>query len=63
MRLLQKELEEEAARLPKANPIPCTTDYVVIPPKPEPKHCTKPEGFQLQSLIRHKEEMGTRKNG
>lgn len=28
-----------------------------IPPKPEPKHCTKPEPFQLESLVRHEEEM------
>ena len=28
-----------------------------IPPKPEPKQCTKPEPFQLESLIRHEEEM------
>ncbi|KAK7281734.1 hypothetical protein RIF29_09976 [Crotalaria pallida] len=40
--LLQKQLEEERARVPKANPYPYTTDYPVIPPKPEPKHCTKP---------------------
>ena len=28
-----------------------------IPPKPEPKQCTKPEPFQLESLVRHEEEM------
>ncbi|CAL9777041.1 unnamed protein product [Musa acuminata subsp. burmannicoides] len=55
--ILQKELEEERARIPKANPYPYTTDYPVIPPKPEPKHCTKPEAFQLESLVRHEEEM------
>lgn len=27
-----------------------------IPPKPEPKPCTKPEPFQLESLVRHEEE-------
>lgn len=28
-----------------------------MPPKPEPKQCTKPEVFQLQSLVRHEEQM------
>lgn len=28
-----------------------------VPPKPEPKQCTKPEPFQLESLVRHEEEM------
>jgi len=28
-----------------------------MPPKPEPKQCTKPEPFQLESLVRHEEEM------
>lgn len=28
-----------------------------VPPKPEPKPCTKPEPFQLESLVRHEEEM------
>ncbi|XP_074579240.1 protein TPX2 [Curcuma longa] len=58
--LLQKELEEERARIPKANPYPYTTDFPVMPPKPEPKQCTKPEGFQLESLIRHEEELQRR---
>lgn len=31
--------------------------FVQIPPKPEPKACTKPEPFQLESLLRHEEEM------
>ncbi|XP_016649120.1 PREDICTED: protein TPX2 [Prunus mume] len=53
----QKQLEEERARVPKANPYPYTTDYPVIPPKPEPKQCTKPEPFQLESLVRHEEEL------
>ncbi|KAG6661527.1 protein TPX2 [Carya illinoinensis] len=57
MELMQKQLEEERARVPRANPYPYTTDYPVIPPKPEPKHCTKPEPFQLESLVRHEEEM------
>ncbi|KAF9589685.1 hypothetical protein IFM89_027213 [Coptis chinensis] len=55
--ILQKQLEEEQARIPKATPYPYTTDYPVIPPKPEPKQCTKPEPFQLESLVRHEEEM------
>ncbi|KAL2245824.1 UNVERIFIED_CONTAM: Protein TPX2, partial [Sesamum indicum] len=55
--LMQKQLEEVRARVPKAHPYPYTTDYPVIPPKPEPKPCTKPEPFQLESLMRHEEEM------
>ncbi|KAL3645451.1 hypothetical protein CASFOL_010631 [Castilleja foliolosa] len=55
--LLQKQLEEERARIPRAHPYPYTTDYPVLPPKPEPKPCTKPEPFQLESLLRHEEEM------
>ncbi|XP_030932519.1 protein TPX2-like isoform X2 [Quercus lobata] len=55
--LMQKQFEEERARVPKANPYPYTTDYPVVPPKPEPKQCTKPEPFQLESLVRHEEEM------
>ncbi|XP_033517416.1 protein TPX2-like isoform X2 [Nicotiana tomentosiformis] len=55
--LLQKQIEEERSRVPKAIPYPYTTDYPVIPPKPEPKHCTKPEPFQLESLLRHEREM------
>ncbi|CAJ1978904.1 unnamed protein product [Sphenostylis stenocarpa] len=57
MELLHKQLEEEIARIPKANPYPYTTDYPVVPPKPEPKKCTRPEPFQLESLVRHEEEM------
>ncbi|XP_021681206.2 protein TPX2 isoform X2 [Hevea brasiliensis] len=57
MDLMQKQLDEERARIPKANPYPYTTDYPVIPPKPESKPCTKPEPFQLESLVRHEEEM------
>ncbi|XVE49964.1 hypothetical protein DITRI_Ditri01bG0123800 [Diplodiscus trichospermus] len=55
--IIEKRFEEERARVPKANPYPYTTDYPVIPPKPEPKQCTKPEPFQLESLVRHEEEM------
>ncbi|KEH41449.1 TPX2-like protein [Medicago truncatula] len=50
----------EATRVPKANLYPYTTDYPVVlksHQKPEPKHRTKPEPFQLESLLRHKEEM------
>ncbi|WVZ66041.1 hypothetical protein U9M48_015318 [Paspalum notatum var. saurae] len=54
--LLHKKMEEEKARLHKANPYPYTTDYPVVPPKPEPKPCTRPEGFQLESLVRHELE-------
>ncbi|XWS63433.1 hypothetical protein CRYUN_Cryun06bG0096600 [Craigia yunnanensis] len=57
MKIIEKQIEEERARVPKANPYPYTTDYPVIPPKPEPKQCTKPEPFQLESLVRHEEEM------
>lgn len=57
MELMQKQLEEERARVPKAIPYPYTTDYPVLPPKPEPKPCTKPEPFQLESLVRHEEEL------
>lgn len=28
-----------------------------VPPKPDPKECTQPEPFQLESLIRHENEM------
>lgn len=53
----QKQMEEERARILKANPYPYTTDYPVMPPKPEPKPRTTPESFQLESLVRHEEEM------
>ncbi|KAL1555614.1 protein TPX2-like isoform X1 [Salvia divinorum] len=55
--LMQKQLEEERARIPRAHPYPYTTDYPVIPPKPEVKPCTKPEPFELESLARHEQEM------
>ncbi|KAK8648099.1 hypothetical protein V6N13_128861 [Hibiscus sabdariffa] len=55
--VIEKQFEEERARVPKSNPYPYTTDYPVVPPKPEPKQCTKPEPFQLESLVRHEEEM------
>ncbi|GLT35139.1 hypothetical protein SLA2020_096170 [Shorea laevis] len=57
MEVKQKQLEEEIARVPKANPYPYATDFPVIPPKPIPKPCTRPEPFQLESLVRNEEEM------
>uniref|UniRef100_A0A1J3FXB3 Protein TPX2 n=1 Tax=Noccaea caerulescens TaxID=107243 RepID=A0A1J3FXB3_NOCCA len=57
MEVTQKLIGDERARVPKANPYPYTTDYPVVPPKPEPKQCTKPAPFQLESLVRHEEEM------
>ncbi|KAH7576964.1 hypothetical protein JRO89_XS01G0183400 [Xanthoceras sorbifolium] len=57
MEVIHKQLDDGQARIPKANPYPYTTDYPVIPPKPAPKRCTKPEPFQLESLVRHEEEM------
>ncbi|KAJ4850730.1 hypothetical protein Tsubulata_042082 [Turnera subulata] len=54
--LMEKKLEEEKARVPRANPYPYTTDYPVVPPKPDCKPCTRPEPFQLESLVRHEEE-------
>ncbi|KAH0460138.1 hypothetical protein IEQ34_010801 [Dendrobium chrysotoxum] len=32
LQILQKQLEEEKARIPKANPYPYSTDYPVMPP-------------------------------
>lgn len=58
--LLEGEEKEKEARIPKANPYPYTTDYPLIPPKPIPKECTKPEPFQLESLMRHEEELQRR---
>ncbi|KAE8669712.1 Protein TPX2 [Hibiscus syriacus] len=55
MEILEKQFEEEQARVPKATPYPYTTDYPVVPLKPEPKQCTKLEPFQLESLIKEKE--------
>ncbi|KAJ8534567.1 hypothetical protein K7X08_016295 [Anisodus acutangulus] len=54
--LLHKQIEEERSRIRKATPYPYTTDYPVIPPKPEPKRCTRPEPFQLESLVKHEQE-------
>ncbi|KAJ7548867.1 hypothetical protein O6H91_07G031300 [Diphasiastrum complanatum] len=55
--LMDRELADKEARIPKANPLPFTTDWPLIPPKPEPKASTKPEPFQLESLARHEEEV------
>ncbi|CAI0548799.1 unnamed protein product [Linum tenue] len=57
MELERKKMEDELARVPKATPYPYTTDYPVVPPKPNPKPSTRPEPFQLESLVRHEEEM------
>ncbi|KVI04341.1 hypothetical protein Ccrd_017348 [Cynara cardunculus var. scolymus] len=57
MEMVHKQIEDGRARVPKATPYPYTTDYPVVPPKPEPKQCTKPEPFQLESLARHEEEI------
>ncbi|KAK4364070.1 hypothetical protein RND71_015428 [Anisodus tanguticus] len=54
--LLHKQIEEERSRIRKATPYPYTTDYPVIPPKPEPKRCTRQEPFQLESLVKHEQE-------
>ncbi|MCE2055135.1 hypothetical protein HAX54_042051 [Datura stramonium] len=54
--LLHKQIEEERSRIRTATPYPYTTDYPVIPPKPEPKRCTRPEPFQLESLVKHEQE-------
>ncbi|XP_024545603.1 protein TPX2 [Selaginella moellendorffii] len=55
--LFERELEERNLRVPKANPLPFTTDIPAIPPKPQPKDCTRPEPFELESLVRHEEEL------
>ncbi|KAE8662310.1 Detected protein of confused Function [Hibiscus syriacus] len=62
MEIIEKQLDEERARVPKANPYPYTTDYPVIPPKPEPKQCTKPEPFQSESLVRQYIRLSVRCN-
>ncbi|AQL00738.1 Cell cycle regulated microtubule associated protein [Zea mays] len=49
-------MEEEKAKVHKASPYPYTTDYPMMSLKTEPKHCTRPEGFQLESLVRHEFE-------
>ncbi|KAG6541554.1 hypothetical protein Mapa_017076 [Marchantia paleacea] len=54
--ILEREHEESQARIPRAHPLPFTTDIPAIPPKPEPRGVTRPEPFQLESLIRHEDE-------
>lgn len=55
--VIDKQIESEKARTPKATPYPYTTDYPVFPPKPEPKQRTKVEPFKLESVARHEQEM------
>ncbi|KAJ0448270.1 putative TPX2 central domain-containing protein [Helianthus annuus] len=55
--VMHKQIEEEQAIIPKATPYQFTTDYPVVPPKPQPKQCTKPEPFRLESVARHEEEV------
>eukprot|EP00250_Pteridium_aquilinum_P005854 c15881_g1_i1 orf=183-2441(+) len=57
MELKHNQLREQEQRIPKANPLPCTTDYPEVPPKPDPKECTIPRPFYLESVARHQEEM------
>ncbi|KAH9300369.1 hypothetical protein KI387_011952, partial [Taxus chinensis] len=57
LHLQENQRKEQEARIPKANPLPYTTDSPVIPPKPQPKKCTKSEPFRLESVIRHEEEL------
>ncbi|KAK1386127.1 hypothetical protein POM88_023862 [Heracleum sosnowskyi] len=47
---MQKLLEEEMTRVPKAKLYTFSTDYTVPPPKPDPKPCTRQEPFQLESM-------------
>lgn len=53
----ENELREQEQRIPKANPLPCTTDYPEVPRKPDPKECTITQPFCLESVIRHQEEL------
>ncbi|KAG0588788.1 hypothetical protein KC19_2G269000 [Ceratodon purpureus] len=54
-RIQQQQMEVDA-RIPIANPLPWTTDFPEVPPKPLPKECTKPEPFYLESLVLHEHE-------
>lgn len=47
----EKQMEEERARVRKANPYAYTSKYSLIPPKPNPEH------FRSESLARHEGEM------
>ena len=31
--------------------------FLQVPPKPDPKDCTRPKPFCLESILRHEEEM------
>ncbi|KAI5074743.1 hypothetical protein GOP47_0010704 [Adiantum capillus-veneris] len=55
--LKDNQLRELEQRIPKANPLPFTTDYPEVPPKPDPKECTIPQPFYLESVARHRQEM------
>ncbi|MCO5608455.1 hypothetical protein L7F22_062665 [Adiantum nelumboides] len=55
--LKDNQLREQEQRIPKANPLPFTTDYPEVPPKPDPKQCTIPHPFYLESVARHQAEM------
>lgn len=57
MEIKENELREQEARIPKANPLPYTTDYPAVPQKPDPKERTKPKPFNLESVARHQEEV------
>ncbi|KAK9150192.1 hypothetical protein Syun_008501 [Stephania yunnanensis] len=46
--------DHQLPRITTPNPFHLHTE---IPPKPEAKECTKPEPFQLESLVRHEEEL------
>lgn len=53
MEIMQKQIEEERAHVPKAT---YTTNFPV-PPKSEPNQIIKEEPFQLDSLARYGEEI------
>ncbi|KAK4476690.1 hypothetical protein RD792_015850 [Penstemon davidsonii] len=42
---IEKKLEEEKAKIPKAHPYPYTTYYPVISPKPDPNHAQNQNHF------------------
>ncbi|KAL2621963.1 hypothetical protein R1flu_002168 [Riccia fluitans] len=52
----QREQEEIEKRIPKAQLLPFTTTIRADPPKPVTKEVTRPEPFQLESVIRHVDE-------
>lgn len=53
---IQQQQMEAKARIPIANPLPWTTDFPEVPPKPLTKECTRPEPFYLESLLLHEQE-------